>query len=117
MLGIWSAKHWGIGRARSWDQGSQNNGDRNTATAGETNDEMSWDCLQTLCGELQDWKGKSMEWIEKRSKAAEMNIEGKLKSMLKEFCNKSGRWDIESLKIALTEVMTTMKVKAETMET
>jgi hypothetical protein len=44
--------------------------------------------------------------MEARVRSAEKCIEAKTKVTLKEFHSAAGRWDIESMKIRLTEVVT-----------
>ena len=58
----------------------------------------------------QAWKQAGEKWLVERSAAAEASIEKHIKaSLLKEFLLISGKWDLESLRLSLTRLVTEIK--------
>ena len=64
----------------------------------------------------QEWKLMMHQWVEERSMVAETSMLLKVKNMLSNFTGATGRWDLESMKIIVTnivsELLTSMKHQA-----
>ena len=54
----------------------------------------------------QVWYEHSLKWVEDRYEAAQSAVAEKLRNCLRDFQHRSGKWDLESMKLALTEFMT-----------
>jgi hypothetical protein len=63
----------------------------------------------TITSELEQWRDQSHDHVDARYTAAEAAVRDKINECLKMFLSISGRWDTESLKLSLTEIMTELR--------
>jgi len=54
-------------------------------------------------GNLEDWASTAKEWIDDRVSSVDKCLEDKVKVTLAQYLTKTGKWDLESMKLDLTE--------------
>eukprot|EP00971_Amphidinium_carterae_P056841 1123734-Amphidinium_carterae.1 len=66
-----------------------------------------------IVDELDTWNDQVKIWADDRHTVAAQVINNKVIDCLSEFKSLSGRWDIEALKVSLTECMTTLRQSSQ----
>jgi len=57
---------------------------------------------------VQDWETEAIENIKNRKESCIAYIENEMKKSMKEFVSMSGRWDMEGLKVRMSEILPPM---------
>ena len=57
-------------------------------------------------GNLEDWAITAKEWVDDRVSSVDKALEDKIKVTLGDYLTKTGKWDLESMKLDLIEYRT-----------